>query len=73
MVSAARALEKKPTSVTAVRLALKTQVVVIATGDEPAAVPPDTRGMLTVAGVAATVRDSPRVAFRATLAVLEFN
>jgi hypothetical protein len=71
LVRATEALEKKPTSVTAVRAELRTQVVVMDTGEVPAAVPPDTRGMVIVEGLAATVRDSPSVARRATLAVLE--
>ena len=51
-VSAAVALEKYPTSVTAVRVALSTHVVVIATGDVPVAVPPEVSGMVTAEGVA---------------------
>lgn len=62
LVRAAAALEKKPTSVTAVREELRTQVVVMETGEVPAAVPPDTRGMVIVEGLAATVSDSPSVA-----------
>jgi hypothetical protein len=73
LVKAAVALEKYPTRVTAVRPPLKTQEVVIATGDDPVATPPLTKGMVTVLGVAATVSDSVRVALRATVAVLEFN
>jgi hypothetical protein len=45
----------------------------MATGDVPVAVPPETSGIATVEGVAATVRDSPKVAFKTTLAVLEFS
>jgi hypothetical protein len=73
LVKAAVALEKYPTSVTAVRPPLKTQEVVMATGDDPVAIPPLTKGIVTVLGVAATVSDSVRVALKATVAVLEFN
>jgi hypothetical protein len=73
LVKAAVALEKYPTRVTAVRAPLKTQEVVMATGVDPVATPPLTKGIVTALGVAATVSDSVSVALRATVAVLEFN
>jgi hypothetical protein len=52
---------------------LSTQVVVIATGTLPVAVPPDTSANDIEVGDTPTVRLSDRVAVSATLAVLEFN
>jgi hypothetical protein len=66
-------LEKYASITTLARPEPRTQVVVIATGALPAATPPETRAKLTALGVAEIVRDSPSVAVRETLAVLEFS
>jgi hypothetical protein len=71
--SAAVVDEKYPSNTTLARPEAITQVVVIATGALPVAVPPATSVKLTVEGVAATVNDSDKTAFKVTDTVLEFS
>ena len=56
-----------------VRALPRVQVVVIATGALPFEVPEEASVKFTVAGLAETVRDSARTAFRLTVAVFEFK
>jgi hypothetical protein len=70
---AAVAVAKYPSRTTFARLEARTQVVVIATGTLPVAVPPATRLKVIVVGVAETLIDSARVAFRVTVTVFELS
>src|SRR5579871_1977530 len=69
----ALALEKYAYNFTVVRVFASAQEVVMLTGALPFAGPLAARVKFTVAGPAATVRDSPRTACKFTVALLEFS
>jgi hypothetical protein len=72
-VRAAVGVPNDPSRVMAARLEERIQVVVMATGTLPTAVPPAIRLKFTLEGETETLSDSESVAFRATVAVLELT